>query len=91
MHITLNQADQYIRWFDEEELSDLGADMPARLVVTDTTTGEAQAVDCTATQFAAVMFLALVGEDAGPKITELMYEIAEPAVTALPNNLRPIP
>ena len=91
MHIALNQAYQHIRWFDEEELSDLGADLPARLVITDTTTGETQAANCTTAQFAAIVFLALVGEDAGIDITAAMYEIAEPAIVALPNNLRPIP
>lgn len=89
MHCQFSQPDQQLRWFSESELSDWGFDSPARLVVTDLVSGAAQAKNCSEEQFAAIIFLAIVGDE-HPQ-SAAMYEIAAPIADLFDKEFRPIP
>lgn len=67
------------------------ADGRCELTVTETVECEQVVLTCTPEQAAAIFYLAIAG-DSGPEalISEL-YKLAEPVVSGLPINLRPIP
>ena len=43
----------------------------------------------TSEQLGAILFLAIAGDE--HKLSRELYEIAEPAITGIPHNLRPVP
>ena len=61
------------------------------LSITDTVTKAAEVIKCNAAQSAAIIYLAINGDDGPEEIISAMYAIAEPLVAHLPQNLRPIP
>ena len=62
-----------------------------QLSIPDTAENEQVNLTCTPEQAAAIWFLAING-DSGPEgLIAGLYGIAEPVVSDLPHNLRPIP
>lgn len=67
------------------------AEGPWQTRLVDQATGEARQLELASTQLAAIMFLAISGEEAPAPLVDAMYALAEPALQGLEPKFRPIP
>ena len=67
------------------------ADGRCELTVTETVECEQVVLTCTPEQAAAIWFLAIAGDSGPSSMVSELYKLAEPVVSGLPINLRPIP
>lgn len=83
LRASLKMADMFL---------DLTLDQGAcQLSIIDTAGNDQVTLTCTPEQAAAILFLAISGDEGTSELIDDLYKIAGPICDELPNNLRPIP